>query len=97
MPAVMFVVKFQVDGMLQAILGPAFSKAQFQAHVEMNKANDDLNDPQLRLDLSWREVAGKRFERVRRFVTSEWIAFVMLVLLIGVEGFRIIAHFLMAA
>ena len=64
-PCVFFIVKLQMHGLLARMLGPAFQNSGFHnARVRGGRAEKD-DDPTLRMDFAWHEVAGKRFERMK--------------------------------
>ena len=95
-PGIMWMVKLQLSGLLQLLLRPAFRKASFHK-ASGNSQTEDLDDPALRLDLSWHEVAGKRYARLERMVSNVWQEYVLMVTLLVAEPFRIMTHVLIAA
>ena len=87
-PCIFYIVKLQMHGLLARMLGPAFQNAGFHtARKPSGRAGKD-DDPALRMDFAWHEVAGKRFKRMKTFVSDRWSQFVMRALLLVLEVFR---------
>ena len=92
----LFITKLNVHGLLSLLLPPAFKTAGFHS-AGRKKGADGLDDPALRMDMCWNEVAGKRFARFSTFVQDRWSQFVMMTIVIVHEPFRILTHVFMAS
>ena len=93
-PCIFFIVKLQMHGLLAHMLEPAFQNAGFHSSAGRGSTDDD---PHLKMDMSWHEVAGKRFERFKAFLHDTWSQFVMRSLLLVLEVFRILTLSFMSA
>ena len=96
-PCIFFIVKLQMHGLLARMLGPAFQTAGFQRSAKRGEPSRTDDDPSLRMDMCWHEVAGKRYERFKTFLHDNWSQFVMRSLLLVLEVFRIMTLSFMAA
>ena len=93
----LFIIKLQsVHGLFSHLLVPAFKGAAFLSS-KVGASTSDVDDPALRMDVCWHDVAGKRYKRTVEFMNDRWAMFVLRTLVVVQEIYRGLTRSFMAA